>query len=76
MLLDLAIKLADEQILGVREYRSGSMSGWAAATGALNLATGGRDGDVPREVREILRDLKRKGNHGFLQPRKNARSTR
>jgi hypothetical protein len=33
-LLHEAIRLADNQILGVREYRPRSMLGWAAATGA------------------------------------------
>lgn len=69
-LLDLAIRLADNQILGVREYTPDSMSGWAAATGALNLATGKRHADVPDEVRQILRDLKREGNNGYPTPRK------
>jgi len=68
-LLDLAIGLADKQILGVREYRPDSMLGWAAATGALNLATGERHADVPDEVRQTLMDLKREGNIGYPPPR-------
>lgn len=67
--LDQAIRLADNQILGVREHRPGSMSGWAAATGALNLATGERHADVEEEVRQILIDLKREGNNGYPRPR-------
>ena len=47
-LLDQAIRLADNQILGVREYKPGSMSGWAAATGALNLATRERHAECPK----------------------------
>jgi hypothetical protein len=69
-LLDQAIRLADKQLLGVREYRPGSMSGWAAATGALNLATRERDAGIPDEIHQILRDLKREGNNGFPIPRK------
>jgi hypothetical protein len=69
-LLDQAIRLADGQILGVREYTSGSMSGWAAATRALNLATNKRDADVPDDVRQILMDLKREGNNGYPIPKK------
>ena len=70
VLLDQAIRLADKQLLGVREYRPGSMSGWAAATGALNLATNKRDADVPDDVRQILMDLKREGNKGYPIPKK------
>jgi hypothetical protein len=69
-LLDQAIRLADNQILGVREYKPGSMSGWAAATGALNLATRERHAGVPEEVRQILMDLKREGNNGYPKPKK------
>ena len=69
-LLDQAIRLADKQLLGVREYRPGSMSGWAAATGALDLATCERGAGVPDEVHQILRDFKREGNNGFPIPRK------
>jgi hypothetical protein len=69
-LLDQAIKLADNQMLGVREYKPGSMLGWAAATGALNLATRERHADVPDEVRQILMDLKREGNNGYPKPKK------
>jgi hypothetical protein len=69
-LLDEGIRLADNQILGVREYKPGSMSGWAAATGALNLATRERHAGVPGEVRQILSDLKWEGNNGYPTPKK------
>ena len=46
------------------------MSGWAAATGALNLATGERDPDVPDGVREILMRLKWQGNNGYPAPKR------
>jgi hypothetical protein len=69
-LLDQAFRLADKQILGVREYRPNSMSGWAAATGAMNLATGEHHARVSDDVREILMDLKREGNNGYPTPKK------
>jgi hypothetical protein len=42
----------------------------AAATEALNLATGKREADVPEDARQILRDLKWEGNNGYPTPRK------
>jgi hypothetical protein len=69
--LDRAIRLADNQILGVREHRPGSMTGWAAATHALNLATRERHPEVEDEVRQTIMDLKREGNNGYPRPKKN-----
>jgi hypothetical protein len=67
--LDQAIRLAGDQLLGVREYIPGSLSGWATAAGALNLATGERQADVPDAVRQILKDLMREGNNGYPKPK-------
>ncbi|VEG57139.1 Uncharacterised protein [Mycolicibacterium aurum] len=64
-MLELGIKLADGRILGVTEHIPGTLAGWAAATGALDLMTGERDRGVPGDHHEILMDLKREGNNGY-----------
>ena len=43
---------------------------WAAATGALNLATRERHAEVPEDMRQVLMDLKREGNNGYPTPKK------
>jgi hypothetical protein len=69
-LLDTAIRTADGQSLAIVEHIPHSLDGWAAATGAINLATGESTPRVPDEIHEALVDLQREGNNGYPTPRK------
>ncbi|WP_157171957.1 hypothetical protein [Nocardia higoensis] len=64
-LLEDAVHLADGQALGVVEHAEGEISGWAAATSALNLETGEPSDDVPPTIREALEDLHSAGYNGY-----------
>jgi hypothetical protein len=68
-LLDTAIRTADGQPLAIVEHIPNSLDGWAAATGAINLATGESTPRVPDEI-EALVDLQREGDNGYPTPRK------
>jgi hypothetical protein len=68
-LLDRAIRLADQQVLGVVEHAPGRMEGWAAATKALNLITGERHPGVPEEIGQALADLYQAGYNGYSRDR-------
>jgi hypothetical protein len=68
-LLERAVRLADNQVLGVVEHAPGRMEGWAAATKALNLLTGERHPGVPDDIHEALTDLKRAGYNGYRRDR-------
>ncbi|WP_280200592.1 hypothetical protein [Nocardia cyriacigeorgica] len=63
--LEDAIHLADGQALGVVEWVPGEMSGWAAATNALDLETGEPTPGVPPDIAAALEDLHRAGYNGY-----------
>jgi len=68
-ILERAIQLADKQVIGVVERAPGHMEGWAAATKAINLATGERHPGVPDEIHETLDELERAGYNGYHRDR-------
>ena len=66
-LLELGLRLADDQLLGVATVHPHEVIGWAAATKALNLATGERNPGVPPEVEQALKDLYAAGYNGYAR---------
>jgi hypothetical protein len=64
-----AVALADGQALGVIEYHSGEVAGWAAATNAINLDTGEPTPSVPAEMHAALVELRNAGYDGFHKDR-------
>lgn len=65
----LGLRLADDQLLGVATVHPHEVIGWAAATKALNLATGERHPGVPPEVEQALKDLYAAGYNGYARQR-------
>lgn len=63
--LEDAIRLADGQVLGVVECIPGEVSGWAAATNAVDLATGEVAPSVAPDIQEALDDLHDAGYNGY-----------
>ncbi|BBX90947.1 hypothetical protein H5U98_06830 [Mycolicibacterium boenickei] len=68
-LLELGLSLADGQLLGVATVHPHEVIGWAAATKALDLATGERHPGVPPEIEEALQDLYDAGYNGYARQR-------
>lgn len=64
-LLGYAEQAADGQLLGVTAWPGDEIPGWAAATNALNLATGERGTEVPAEIATALDDLHDAGYNGY-----------
>ena len=68
-LLELGLRLADGQLFGVATVHPHEMTGWAAATKALDLATGERHPGVPPAIEEALQDLYDAGYNGYARQR-------
>ncbi|MCV7251607.1 hypothetical protein H7J86_05480 [Mycobacterium hackensackense] len=68
-LLARAVAAAEGQVLGVIEWTEGEVAGWAAATGAIDLATGEPTPGVPEEIHEALSDLYDAGYQGYHKDR-------
>ncbi|WP_025738002.1 hypothetical protein [Mycobacterium genavense] len=66
-LLGYAIQAADGQLLAVAAHNDEEISGWVAATNALNVLTGERHPGVPDDIREALEDLHHAGYNGYHQ---------
>lgn len=67
--LEMGIRLADGQVFGVATVHPGDVSGWVAATRALDLETGERHPGVPPDIEEALRDLYDAGYNGYGRAR-------
>jgi hypothetical protein len=68
-LLGHAVAAAEHQVLGVVEHVPGEIAGWAAATNAIDLATGEPTASVPEEIYEALVDLHMAGYNGYSRDR-------
>jgi len=68
-LLELGLRLADGQLFGVATVHPHEVIGWAAATKALDLATGERHPGVPPEIEQALKDLHDAGYNGYARQR-------
>jgi hypothetical protein len=68
-LLEIGLRLADGQLFGVATVHPHEVIGWAAATKALDLATGKRHPGVPPEIEEALQDLHDAGYNGYARQR-------
>lgn len=66
-LLDYARQAADGQLLAVAAHNDEEISGWVAATHALDVLTGERHPGVPDDIREALEDLDDAGYNGYHQ---------
>ncbi|OMC08029.1 hypothetical protein [Mycolicibacterium fortuitum] len=64
-LLGYAMQAADGQLLAVAAHNDEDISGWVAATKALNVLTGERHLGVPDDIREALEDLDDAGYNGY-----------
>ncbi|MCU1647584.1 MAG: hypothetical protein JWN03_7859 [Nocardia sp.] len=64
-LLEQAVHVAGENRLGIVEWSAPLIRGWAAATGAVNLATGAIEPTPNDEAQAALEELAR---IGFLRP--------
>lgn len=64
-LLESAVHLAGANPLAVVEHIPGEIAGWAACTGAVDLATGEPTPPVPDEIAELLQDLDEAGYNGY-----------
>lgn len=64
-LLGHAMQAADRGLLAVAAWNDEVVSGWVAATKALNVLTGERDPGVPGEIHEALVDLEAAGYNGY-----------
>ena len=63
--LHLAIQYANNQVIGLVEWPSPRMEGWAAAVRALNVTTGERHPGVDDDTAELLDDLYSAGYKGY-----------
>lgn len=68
-LLEAGLRLAEDQIFGVATVHPHEVIGWAAATSALNLATGKCYPTLPVEIESALRDLYAAGYNGYTRQR-------
>ena len=68
-LLAAAVAAAEGQVIGVVEWVEGDVAGWAAATGAIDLATGEPTPSVPDEVHAALVELADAGYNGYHRDR-------
>lgn len=68
-LLEAGLHLADGEVFGVATVRPYEVIGWAAATKALNLATGERHPALPAEIECALQDLYDAGYNGYARQR-------
>lgn len=66
-LLGHAMTAADGQLLAVTSFNDEEVSGWVAATKAINVLTGERHPGVPDEIHEALVDLEDAGYNGYHQ---------
>jgi hypothetical protein len=64
-LLADAVRLADGNALGVVEQGAGEVAGWAAAVGAIDLATGESGSEVDPAVREAFESIHDAGYNGY-----------
>ncbi|QII04385.1 hypothetical protein BH93_02500 [Rhodococcoides fascians A25f] len=64
-LLPLGVSLARGLTLGLVEYDSPRLEGWAAATRALNLTTGEHHPGVGEEIHAVFERLAFYGNNGY-----------
>lgn len=64
-LLADAVRLADGNALGVVEHATGEVAGWAAAVGAIDLATGSPGPDVNPALHEAFESVHDAGNNGY-----------
>ena len=64
-LLELGLRLADGQLFAWRAVHPHQVIGWAAATKALDVATGERHPGVPPEIEDALQDLHDAGYNGY-----------
>ncbi|KRD19804.1 hypothetical protein ASE48_22540 [Mycobacterium sp. Root265] len=67
--LGLGLKLAHGQIFGVATPIMRDVTGWAAATKALDVVTGERHPGVPDDIAEALQDLHDAGYNGYARQR-------
>jgi hypothetical protein len=68
-LLGHAVAAAEHQVFGVVEHVPGEIAGWAAATNAIDLATGEPTTRVSDEVHKALVDLHMAGYNGYSRDR-------
>jgi hypothetical protein len=67
-LLGYGMQVADGQLLAVTAWgRDEEISGWVAATKALNVVTGERHPGVLDEIHDALVDLEKAGYNGYHQ---------
>ncbi|MGK2238150.1 MAG: hypothetical protein ACI9JD_000695 [Rhodococcus sp. (in: high G+C Gram-positive bacteria)] len=64
-LLADAVRLADGNALGVVEHAAGEVAGWAAAVGAIDLATGAAGPEVDPALREAFESIHDAGYNGY-----------
>ncbi|MCG7635679.1 hypothetical protein MHN80_25565 [Gordonia McavH-238-E] len=64
-LLADAVRLADGNALGVVEHAAGEVAGWAAAVGAIDLATGAAGPPVDPRLREAFESIHDAGYNGY-----------
>lgn len=68
-LLALGLQVADGQLFGVATVNMREVTGWAAATKALDVVTGERHPGVPDDIAEALQDLHDAGYNGYARQR-------
>lgn len=64
-ILSLGLRIAGGQLFGVATVHPRDVAGWAAATKALDLATGERHPGVPSKIKQALTELYDAGYNGY-----------